>query len=119
MKHIVALLIKTAMVLFVFSVILTLLFDYPFGPTIVLTLLVVGISYLVGDMWILPKTNNTVATLADIGLCTVKVWLIGSFVYGEPVPFTVALLASIVLGVGEWLFHNYVSKGVIGKTAVE
>ncbi|MDQ0338414.1 CHASE2 domain-containing sensor protein [Caldalkalibacillus uzonensis] len=112
MKHVWALVIKTIMVLAILSIVLNWMNDYRFGPTFALALLIVGLSYLIGDLAILPMTNNIVATLADIGLNTFAMWIIGPFFLGAFVPFTTALLASVIIGVGEWFFHQYMETRV-------
>jgi len=114
MRHIVALLVKSVLVLGVLFVVLTLMYDYPFSTVFALTLLIVGLSYVIGDLGILPMTNNTVATLADIGLCTAKIWLLSPLV-GYAIPFFPALVASIGIGVGEWFFHKFMHYQVLPR----
>ncbi|MFB4164263.1 DUF2512 family protein [Alteribacillus sp. JSM 102045] len=115
MKHIIALIIKTALVMFVLITILSLANGYAIGNTIGLTLIVVGAAYIIGDLFILNATNNSVSTIADIGLCTLVIWLIGPFVLNEPVPFILAFLSALLIGVGEWFFHKYVVNAIIEK----
>lgn len=115
MRHLTAVLIKVVMVGAVFYVIFNMIYNYPIWETFALSLLVVGLSYLVGDLGILPMSNNTVATLADVGLCTLKVWLIGPFIMGLNIPFFLAFIAAIVLGVGEWFFHKYMVSSVLPR----
>lgn len=119
MRHVWALVIKTIMVLVILAVILTWLNQYPFGPTFALTLLIVGLSYLVGDLAILPMTNNMIATLADVGINTFTIWIIGPFLMGAFIPFSTALLASIIIGVGEWFFHQYMADRVLSASPRE
>lgn len=64
------------------------------------------IAYLIGDQMILRATNNMVATIADAGLSFVYLWAVAAFAnwnftWGELL-FTVALL-----GVLEYFFHLY------------
>jgi hypothetical protein len=119
LRHGLALLIKTTMVVAVLLAFLSLMNNYAFGPTILLALLVVGISYVIGDLWILPMSNNMVATVADIGLSTAKIWLIGPFILGAGVPFSLAFITSLVLGAGEWFFHKYMSTAVLTERTEE
>ncbi|GGK23643.1 hypothetical protein GCM10010965_15560 [Caldalkalibacillus thermarum] len=112
MKHVWALLIKAAMVFVVLFIVLNWMNDYRVGPTVAFALLLTGLSYLIGDLAILPNANNIVATLADIGLNTFAIWIIGPFFFGAFVPFSTALLASVIIGVGEWFFHQYMERAV-------
>ncbi|MDI5787860.1 DUF2512 family protein [Bacillus licheniformis] len=41
-----------------------------------MTLFLGVISYLVGDLLLLPRTNNTTATMGDFGLSLVLIWVI-------------------------------------------
>lgn len=113
MKHLWALTIKAVLVLAVLLVILSWINNYPVWPTVALSILVIVLSYLIGDLAILPMTNNMVATLADVGLNTLMIWIIGPFLFDQFIPFSTALLASIIIGVGEWFFHQYMVNTVL------
>jgi hypothetical protein len=114
-KHLWALIIKTIMVFAVLYVIQNWINAYPVGPTFALSLLLVGLSYLIGDLAILPMTNNIVASLADVGLNTLVIWLVGPFLMDQFVPFSTALSASVIIGIGEWFFHQYMAKSVLSN----
>ena len=43
-------------------------FGFTFGNIIITSVLFTGISYVVGDLFILPRFGNGAATLADFGL---------------------------------------------------
>lgn len=115
MKHIMALLVKIVMITLVCVVFFNLFNDYPFGRTFALVLLLVGISYLAGDLGILPMTNNSFATLSDVALSTLTIWLIGPFILDAPVTFTLAFITSLVLAAGEWFFHKYMVRSVLPR----
>ncbi|MDA7027810.1 DUF2512 family protein [Bacillus sp. CLL-7-23] len=42
----------------------------------VLTLVLGVVSYLVGVLFLLPRTNNITATIGDFGLSIVLIWVI-------------------------------------------
>lgn len=94
-------------------IVLNVLNDYPVGPTIVLALLVTGLAYLAGDIGVLPWSNNTVATVADFGLSLLTVWLIGPYIVGADIPFSIALLIGLLTAAGEWFFHKYMAGTVL------
>lgn len=72
MKHVKALVIKFVSSLVLLSLILGLLFDMAFSNIFLITL-VLGIeAYFIGDLLILPRTNNTVATIVDFGRKQIK-----------------------------------------------
>ncbi len=96
-------------------IIMTGFYGYDGGTTFGLTLIIVGLSYVVGDLGILRVSNNVVATIADIGLITVAIWLIGSMIYSGGVPFFIAFITSLVIGGGEWFFHRFVLNSVLSS----
>jgi hypothetical protein len=75
MKHVKALAIKFVSSLVLLSLILGLLFDMAFSNIFLITLLLGVAAYLIGDLLILPRTNNTVASIADFGLAFLIIWL--------------------------------------------
>jgi hypothetical protein len=115
MRDLAALVIKTFMITAVLLVMLSMMQNYPAWPVIVLSLLIVGISYVFGDLFILRWTNNAIATVADWGLHTFTIWLIGPFIIGAFIPFTTAFLAGVILSVGEWFFHKYMAASVFAE----
>ncbi|MDG5789644.1 DUF2512 family protein [Evansella sp. AB-P1] len=113
MKHVSAIVVKVLMVALVLLIVLTGVNNYPFIGTIILSLLIVGLSYIVGDMGILRISNNLVATIADLGLTTASIWLLSPFIYGIGVPFSLAFISSLVISVGEWFFHKFVGSTIL------
>lgn len=62
------------------------------------------ISYLIGDQFILRRTNNIVATAADAVLAFAYLWMVAAFVNWD-YTFGEMLMTVAVLGVVEWFFH--------------
>ncbi|MFC5714019.1 DUF2512 family protein [Thalassorhabdus alkalitolerans] len=112
MAHIKALAMKIAMVALVLLVVLSGFYGYPVLSTIVLSLLIVAVSYIVGDLLILRKANNTTATISDFAVVLFMTWFAAIPIYGTEVPFIPALISAIIIAAGEWVFHKYVSKQV-------
>lgn len=115
MRHVMALVIKTIMVSAVLIIVMSIMNNYPVGSTFVLALLVSGLAYLAGDLGVLPISNNTVATVADFGLATLTIWLVGPFIVEAFIPFTIALLSGVVIAAGEWFFHKYMTETVLPR----
>lgn len=63
------------------------------------------IAYLLGDLIILPKTNNAVATAADAFLAFMLLWGI-SRTSGWEISIAELILIVAVLGVFEYIFHT-------------
>ncbi|MCY7816847.1 YndM family protein [Bacillus haynesii] len=118
MKHVRALCLKFIVSLVLLYVILTLFFGVPFGEMFVLTLFLGVISYLIGDLLLLPRTNNTTATMGDFGLSLVLIWAILAM-QNNP-PYGTLAAASIVAAIGvtvfEYFFHRYMEANVLDET---
>jgi hypothetical protein len=99
----------------VLFVTMSMMNQYAFGPTIVLALLVSSLAYLAGDLGVLPMSNNMVATLSDIALATLTIWLIGPFIVKATIPFLLAAFSGLIIGAGEWFFHKYFIQSVMPR----
>lgn len=77
MTHVKALAIKGIMTIIVLYLVLGLGFGFTFGDTLLMTIVLGVISYLLGDLYVLPRWNNMIATLADFGLAFLVIWLMG------------------------------------------
>lgn len=121
MKHVWALCLKFIASLVLLYVILTLFFGVPFGDVFVLTLILGIVSYLVGDLWLLPRTNNTTATMADFGLALILIWAI--LAMQDNPPYASLAMASIISAIGvtvfEYFFHRYMAANVLEETGDE
>ncbi|MCG8397999.1 YndM family protein [Bacillus atrophaeus] len=118
MVHVKALAIKGIMTLIVLYLVLGLGFNFTFGDTLLMTIVLGVISYLLGDLYVLPKWNNMIATLADFGLAFLVVWLMGmplSMGLSPGMLALAALFAAIVMAIGEYFFHFYMMSKELGK----
>jgi Protein of unknown function (DUF2512) len=113
MKHVKALAIKFVSSLVLLSLILGLLFDMAFSNIFLITLVLGVAAYLIGDLMILPRTNNTVATIADFGLAFLIIWFMSeNLTYGDN-HFSMSLIAALGVAIFEYMFHKYVANNVI------
>jgi hypothetical protein len=113
LKHLRALAVKFLASLAVLYVILGLMYDMSFTNVLLISLVLGLASYVIGDLFLLPKTNNTIAALADFGLAFMIIWILGeSLTYGESL-----LLPSLISAAGialfEYFFHKYVARNVL------
>lgn len=115
MKHVKALLIKFIMITGILLIILRGFYQFNFWSIIVTSLLLTGVSYLLGDLIILPLFENWGATIADFVLVFMGVWVLGSL-YPGTIPFpTVAGISSLFIAGGEYFFHQYMAHHVLRK----
>ncbi|MFC3418403.1 YndM family protein [Salinicoccus hispanicus] len=113
MEHVKAMLIKVVMTLAVLWIVLGAFYGMDFWPMILGTTVVLGIlSYFAGDMGILPAAGNMMATISDLVLTFLVVWLMGLWLTdlsgGEVA--VAAIISAVVIAVGEYLFHIYLLK---------
>lgn len=113
MKHLISLVIKFTMTVLVLEVVLLLLSDASFAQIIYLSLVVTIVSYILGDLIILPLTNNLIASVADVAITVLTVLLFNDVVLAQEIFFSSALVAAIILAAGEWIFHKYLSAVVL------
>lgn len=108
MKHVKAFSIKFISTLVLLSLILMVLFNLPFTNVFMITVVLGVVAYVIGDMFILSRTNNLVATLSDFGLAFFVIWLMSeNFTYrGNTV--MISLIASIGVLIFEYFFHKYI-----------
>lgn len=110
MEHISALIIKYLMTAFILEVSLLLLTDLSFSQILWVSLVVTGISYLVGDMIILQASNNVIATIADMVLTAITIYLFNFFWNRNDISLFSCVVAGVVLGFGETFFHMIIRR---------
>lgn len=121
MNHVKALLMKFVMIAAVLLIILTLLFEVPFTDTLWISLALTLVAYALGDLMIFRNTGdrsdqtkrNAIATVSDIVVAFLVIWLIGEALVGNDVNIvTPAIISALVVGGGEWFFHKYLDRSV-------
>ncbi|MDA2067964.1 YndM family protein [Bacillus cereus] len=113
MKHVKAFAVKFVSNLILLSVILGFFFNMQFRNIFLITLVLCAAAYLIGDLLILPRTNNTVATIIDFGLAFVVIWLMSeNLTYGDD-ELIMSLIAAIGVALFEYMFHRYLSKNIL------
>ncbi len=117
MRHLTAMAIKFISSLVLLYVILGLFFGMSFTNVFLITLALGIISYILGDMMILPRTSNTVATLADFGLAFLLIWIMSqNLTYGDNT-FWPSLIAAFGVTLFEYFFHKYINKNVVNTAS--
>lgn len=113
MKHLLAVFIK----LFVDAVLIGIFLNYLTGLSFlmisVIIILVAAITYTVGDLWILPKTNNTIATFSDLIMSFIIIYAFRFFSVYHSITITSALICAALVGISELFFHKYMAISVL------
>jgi hypothetical protein len=73
------------------------------------SLLLALFSYAVGDLVILPKTNNTFASTADFLLTFSLLWA-ASTVFSQPYRLVGLFLTSFASSIVEFFYHDYLQR---------
>nr|WP_309100894.1 YndM family protein [Fredinandcohnia onubensis] len=121
MRHFKALGIK----FIVISIVLLSLFGIfrgaSFGEILLMSILVTGLAYVVGDLFTLPRAGNTVATIADFGLSFFTIWILSYMLMDNNSDLiTASLVAAGAIALSEVLFHAYMQNKVLeGEPQVE
>ncbi|MGO1057736.1 DUF2512 family protein [Planococcus sp. FY231025] len=122
MNHVIAFIIKFVMIAAVLLIILTWIFDVPFVDTLLISLALTAVSYVMGDLLIFlhagkpedQSTRNSIASFVDFVTAFLLIWLIGQLLSGTMSEMVApALIAALVLTAGEWFFHKYVDYKVM------
>lgn len=121
MNHLKALVIKFVMIAAVLGIILAGIFDFAFTDTLVISLVLTLLAYVVGDLGIFQNAGaraeqdkrNIVATLSDVLLAAIVIYFMGqSFSENSESIVAAAIVSAVVIGLGEWFFHKYIDRQV-------
>lgn len=122
MNHAKALIIKFVMITAVLLIVLTWIFDVSFIDTLLISLALTALSYMLGDLLIFLNagkpsdqvTRNSIATFIDFVVAFLVIWFVGQLLSGSMAELVApALLAALVITVGEWFFHKYMDYRVV------
>ncbi|ASK64239.1 hypothetical protein CFK37_00335 [Virgibacillus phasianinus] len=87
------------------------LFDVSFTNIIITSVVLTGASFIIGDLYFLPKMGNVGAAMVDFVLALAGVWALGAFLFDNAVPLgTASLLSAFGIALGELLVHWYMKK---------
>ncbi|UOF91999.1 YndM family protein [Fodinisporobacter ferrooxydans] len=94
-----------------------IVFNEPFRVALTLVLVLAPVTFLLGDMLILPKLGNVGAVLLDAplifgGILALHVMLGVHLTYGH---FFLFSLITVALCIEEFMYHNYIERKVFGK----
>lgn len=106
-NHGTALLIKFAAVAVIAAIALPAISTMNLTQSLITAAALAAVTYIVGDLLILPNTNNTATSIADAGLTFIVVWMLNFLLTKAPIDLTGLLLVSLVIGAAEYFFHKY------------
>lgn len=115
MDHLKAITIKFLASLALLYMILGMLYGMSFGNVFLITLTLGVVSYLIGDLFILRRTNNSIATAADFGLSLFVIWIMSMALTTGDNLFMMSLIAAVGITIFEYFFHKLMATEVMGN----
>src|SRR5690625_776731 len=98
MRYAIALLIKFIMSTALLSIILGGFYGISFANILTVSILLTGISFIIGDLYVLPRFENISAAVVDFGLSFIGVWLLGYLLFIQPINLGVeAFISSLFI----------------------
>lgn len=111
MDHIKGLALKSLLDGVPATYLLTTIGGLDLGSALIASLMLTFLAYILGDLFILPRSNGSVAAVADAALALVT--LLSLRALGMPLSGAGIIYTSIVLALAEWLiFHPYLHREV-------
>lgn len=113
MRHLKAFLLKFTACFALLAIILGGIYGVTLGEVFLISVVLGAIGYAAGDLFLLPRSNNTTASLADFGLAFVVIWAMMANV----TPVENVLVPSLIAAAGvagfEFFYHKYLSRSVL------
>ncbi|WP_408006317.1 YndM family protein [Pseudalkalibacillus sp. A8] len=108
-RHIVALLSKFLFVVCIAYVTLTIFFGVPIGNILWMSALITVVGYPIGDLYVLKKLGNFIATIIDFGLVFFVFWLFADHYIESPAnQLFGAALAALFISISEFVYHIFI-----------
>ncbi|MGM0845124.1 MAG: YndM family protein [Bacillota bacterium] len=115
MKHLKAFFIKFTACFALLAIILGGIYGVTLGEVFLISVVLSAVSYAAGDLFLLPRSNNTTASLADFGLAFIIIWAM----LANMTPVENVLFPSIVAAAGtavfEFFYHKYLYRSGLGE----
>lgn len=106
----IALIVKFVMT-FVFALIaFTVLINNPWTWVLALAVIATAVNYVLGDLFVLPKFGNAVASVGDGVMGALVAYIVSLVTPLFVVNLTSLLLFAVLVAVGEYFFHQYLSR---------
>lgn len=107
MKNLTNLLLKAVMA-WLFLILLVPVFGRStWTQTLITGLVLVVVSYVAGDLWILPKFGNLAALIVDFGVFALGIWAMEKALPQFLLTSSGFWIIALALTAGEWFLHQY------------
>ncbi|MBO8155708.1 MAG: DUF2512 family protein [Bacillaceae bacterium] len=114
MRHWQAIGIKIALIATVVYSVYPLFGQAGFWNLFWLSIILTGVSYALGDLFLLKRYGNLVATIADFGLFFLVLWLSGLLLSPDPLDaFLAAFFTALFITFVEPFVHLFIQRWVV------
>jgi len=115
MKRLLSIGIKGLGAFILLYAILGLGYNMSFGRVLLITIVLGTISYIIGDLIILPRFNNIVATGVDLATAFAVIWGLNAYSldYHTLLLYYSSLIGAIAIAAFEFFYHMYLLKTFI------
>lgn len=115
MKRLVSIGIKGIATLVLLYAILGLGYNMSFGRVLLITIVLGTISYIIGDLIVLPWSNNVVATAVDLGIAFAVIWGLNAYSlnFHTLLLYFSSLIGAAAVAAFEYFYHIYLLKAFI------
>ncbi|MGV3464558.1 MAG: DUF2512 family protein [Heyndrickxia sp.] len=115
MKRLFSIGIKGLGTLVLLYAILGLGYNMSFGRVLLITVVLGTISYIIGDLIVLPWSNNVVATGVDLATAFAVIWGLNTYSlnYHTLLLYYSSLIGAVAMAAFEFFYHMYLLKAFI------
>lgn len=101
------------------SALLTPMFtDLSLGQGILIGILISILTYILVDLVVLPVTDNTATTAADVAAAGLFYWVSVRALDGIGLSFWEVLAFALMVGVSEWFLHMYLARFLMKRNRI-
>ncbi|TYO98061.1 DUF2512 family protein [Desulfallas thermosapovorans] len=109
-KTVTALLVKFIMTLVIAGIALVFIDNNAWTWALWVAIIGTAVNYLVGDLVVLPKYGNIVASIGDGVMAALVAYIIDLISPVFQTSFTALALLAVLVAVGEYFFHQYLLR---------
>lgn len=107
MKNLTNLVLKAVMNLLLLLLLVPVFGRSTWTQTLITGLVLVIVSYIAGDLWVLPKYGNIAAVIVDFAVFVLGIWAMTEALPQFVMTSSGYWIISLALTAGEWFFHQY------------
>ena len=116
MGHVKAIGIKLVFTMVILLSLFAMFDTITFQQVLLISFIVTGVTYIVGDLLLLPSVGNIITTIIDFGLFFLSVWILAALFIEQTATIVLAsAIAAYFFSVCEALFHAYMKEKVLPK----